>query len=270
MGQKLGQAYVGTSGWAYREWRGKFYPPGLVQRRELAYLAERVPTVEMNSPFYRLQNARIYEGWASQVPQSFTFSIKGWRAVTHYRKLRDADQAVSEFFGSGILGLGKKLGPILWQLPPSLKFAPGLLSDFLGGLPKTVGQAAARAGVPVEDAVADVRLRYAVEPRNATFEDGTAYAELEAGGAALVMADSAGRHPEFTGVTADFLYVRLHGSPRMYYSNYSPEALEGWASVLKGNLLEGRDCYVYFDNTAAGHAPANALALAALLQDGPG
>ncbi len=312
---KRGAALIGTSGWAYREWRGKFYPKGLVQAKELGYLAEHVATVEMNSPFYRLQRPTMYEKWLTQVPDGFPFAVKGWRGVTHFKKLRDADEAVGKFFASGPLALGGSLGPVLWQLPPSLKFDADVFAEFLGRLPKTHGEAAELARVQAEVALAtesaaaanevgegaegdaggaaadngapsvgqagaevegdsgvplavpapEARLRYAIEPRNESFRSQEAYAILEDHDVALVMADSAGRHPKFDEVTADFTYVRLHGSPRIYYSNYTAEALEAWADVLRPELDQGHDCYVYFDNTAAGHAPVNAQQLLELL-----
>lgn len=283
-----GVALVGTSGWAYREWRGNFYPKGLVQAKELGYLAEHVATIEMNSPFYRLQTPGMYEKWLTQVPGGFKFAVKGWRGVTHFKKLRDADQAVAKFFDSGPLTLGASLGPILWQLPPSLKFAPEVLGDFLDRLPKTHGEAAdlvrdnalseadpsaaesdkegALFDVPVSEGFdPSLPLSYAIEPRNDSFASADVYALLREHDVALVRADSAGRHPRFEEVTADFTYVRLHGSPRIYYSNYTEEDLETWAEALRPELAAGHDCYVYFDNTAAGHAPVNACRLQELL-----
>lgn len=300
---KRGSALIGTSGWAYREWRGKFYPKGLVQAKELGYLADHVATVEMNSPFYRLQRPTMYEKWLTQVPEGFPFAVKGWRGVTHFKKLRDADEAVGKFFASGPLALGESLGPVLWQLPPSLKFDADVFAEFLERLPKTHGEAAelvratlgdegdvsdghsneddADAGRSNEegdarkDAAAnevalavptpDTRLRYAIEPRNESFRSEEAYAILEEYDVALVMADSAGKHPKFDEITADFTYVRMHGSPRIYYSNYTEEDLESWADVLRPELEQGHDCYVYFDNTAAGHAPVNAQQLLEML-----
>ena len=265
--RRRGSAYTGTSGWAYKEWRGKFYPRGLRQVDELAYTAEHLATVEMNSPFYRLQTPRLYEQWRNQVPAAFPLAVKGWRGVTHFKKLRDAEGAIGQFFGSGVLELGESLGPVLWQLPPSLGFDASVLEGFLGALPKTLGDAAGLAETPpgIPSRLRDQPIRYAVEPRNASFEATEAIEILSRHNAALVMADSAGKHPFFDHVTADFTYVRLHGSPRIYYSNYSEADLEEWAARLRPMLEAGRDCYVYFDNTAAGHAPTNALALEHLL-----
>ena len=113
--RRRGSAYTGTSGWAYKEWRGKFYPRGLRQVDELAYTAEHLATVEMNSPFYRLQTPGLYERWRNQVPAAFPLAVKGWRGVTHFKKLRDAEGAIGQFFGSGVLELRETLGPVLWR-----------------------------------------------------------------------------------------------------------------------------------------------------------
>ena len=259
-----GAALVGTSGWAYREWRGKFYPKGLPQSQELSYLADRVATIEMNSPFYRLQTPGMYEKWRGQVPDGVVFAVKGWRGVTHFKKLRDVGESVAHFFHSGPLALGSALGPVLWQLPPSLEFDGNVLEDFLAGLPQTQGQAAEFSGGHAS--APDLPLKYALEPRNESFRSEDAYEILTKHNVALVFSDSAGRHPQFDQVTADFTYTRLHGSPRIYYSNYSEEDLEGWASKLRPELAAGHDCYVYFDNTAAGHAPGNAMELQQILR----
>ncbi len=247
-----GIPYIGTSGWAYREWRGKFYPKGLPQKDELKFLAEHLPTTEMNGTFYRIQQPTMYQKWLDASPDDFIFAVKGWRGVTHFKKLRDAGENVETFLNSGVLSLGKQLGPILWQVPPSLKFDAEVLDSFFASLPTD------NDGIP---------LRYAFEPRNASFATEEAYQVLEKHDVALVMADSAGKFPEFDQVTASFVYVRLHGSPRMYYSNYSQEALEQWAGKMKPWLADGRDVYVYFDNTAAGWAPQNAEQLLRMTTD---
>ncbi len=145
-----------------------------------------------------------------------------WVIVGGWKKY-DVEGAIGQFFGSGVLELGESLGPVLWQLPPSLGFDASVLEGFLDALPKTLGDAAALAETPPEipTEVRDQLIRYAVEPRNASFEATEAIEILSRHNAALVMADSAGKHPFFDEVTADFTYVRLHGSPRIYYSNYS-------------------------------------------------
>lgn len=286
--------HIGTSGWNYPEWRGKFYPAGLAKTRELEYVSHQFDTLEINSSFYRLMRASTYEKWANGTPDHFLYSVKGWRGITHFKKLVNATENLAMFFDSGVLALGTKLGPILWQLPPSLGFNAEVLESFLASLPRTVGEArtlgatappppskasaAATASdssasvptpAPVQSsllapepspfvAADDQPLRYAVEPRSAGFDSPEALAIFEKHNVALVMADIAGRYPQFREVTADLVYVRLHGSPRVYYSNYSEAALEEWAARIKQWRSEGRDTFFYFDNTAAGWAPVNA------------
>src|SRR5919205_1171440 len=133
---------IGTSGWIYPPWRRVFYPEGLVQRRELTYLAERLDTVEINGSFYSLQRASSYRTWAQRTPDDFVFAVKGGRFVTHMKKLRGVEEALANFFASGVLALREKLGPILWQLPPSLGFDADRLADFFARLPRSTGEAA--------------------------------------------------------------------------------------------------------------------------------
>lgn len=274
--------HVGTSGWNYPEWRGKFYPKGLAQAKELGYIAERFDTLEINSSFYRLMRPSTYEKWARAVPDGFTFAVKGWKQITHMRRLKNAGPDVARFFGSGVRALGAKMGPILWQLPPSLKFDGDVLEEFLNGLPKTFGEMqelAASAPPPPTDgpeqdtllppdvatAPADRRMQYALEPRSATFSDPEAAEILRKYDVAMVIADTAGRYPQFDEVTADLVYVRLHGSPRLYFSNYSQDVLAGWAQEARGWIAQERQVYFYFDNTGAGWAPQNALTLQRLV-----
>ncbi len=264
-------ALIGLSGWQYSNWKGKFYPAGLAAKDQLGYVARTFPTLELNSTFYRLSRPSTYEKWAGQAPDGFVFAVKGWRQITQYKRLKDVAEPLAIFFRSGPVGLGKKLGPILWQLPPSLAFDEDVLSDFFALLPKTLGDAETfiRTHAPddgVEPPIvlgedAGQPIRYALEPRNETFRDPAVAPLLREFGVAMVMADSAGRHPEFDEVTADFTYARLHGSPKIYYSDYSAAVLEQWAERIEGWRDRGIGSYVYFDNTALGYAPKNALDL---------
>ena len=169
---------IGTSGSIYPPWRGVFYPKGLVQRRELEFLAERLDTVEINGSFYSLQRASSYRTWAERTPDDFVFAVKGGRFVTHMKKLRGVEEALANFFASGPLALGGKLGPVLWQLPPNLGYHPERIEDFLRLLARTTAEAAALAEghtdkVP-EPATAvdeDRPLRHAMEVRHASFRD---------------------------------------------------------------------------------------------------
>ncbi|MCR8671382.1 DUF72 domain-containing protein [Agrococcus sp. HG114] len=276
-----GRARVGISGWRYASWRGDFYPAGLVQRRELEYVGERMSTVELNGSFYSLQRPASFERWRDAVPDDFVFAVKGPRFITHMLRLRGVGTAMANFFASGVLALGPKLGPVLWQLPERQAFDPAVLGAFLAGLPRSTGEAlelARRhdermAGRAWLGEVADAPLRHVLEPRSRSFEDRAAIELLREHGVALAVADTAGRWPPFGEVTADFAYVRLHGSRELYASGYTPDELDDWAQRIHGwtsgaATPEGRPCdvYAYFDNDIHGHAPHDAIALASRVE----
>ncbi|MCI2238686.1 DUF72 domain-containing protein [Paenibacillus sp. TRM 82003] len=274
----MGRVRVGTSGWTYAEWRGVFYPPGLPQRLEPEHVAARLPTVELNASFYALQRPQSYLSWAQRTPPGFRFSVKGWRAVTHERRLVDVQGALAGFFGSGVLALGEKLGAVLWQLPPSLRFDPEVMARFCALLPRTTTAAAELAasraiapGTATSPGTVEERpLRHAVEVRHRSHESPELADVLRAHGVALVTADTGGRWPLLLEQTADFSYVRLHGSPELYVSGYGDAALEDWATRVQAWSAGERDVFVYFDNTMAARAPFDALALARLLLAGSG
>jgi uncharacterized protein YecE (DUF72 family) len=261
--------HIGVSGWSYPGWRGKFYPPGLAQRAELAFIAERLPTAEVNGSFYALQRPSTYQRWAEQTPEGFLFAVKGSRFITHLKKLRDVDVALANFYASGLLALGAKLGPILWQLPPNLSFDEERLREFLDRLPRTTVQAAELArhhDDRVADRVyltpeADRPIEYALEVRHESYRDERLLALLREQSVALVVADSAGRWPQMFDVTADVVYVRLHGADELYTSGYDEPALRVWADRIEQWRTDGRQVYVYFDNDAKVRAPVDAIAL---------
>jgi uncharacterized protein YecE (DUF72 family) len=214
------------------------------------------------------------------VPADFVFAVKGSRYVTHMLRLSGVHTALANFFASGVLALGPTLGPFLWQLPERVAFEPAVLDDFLGQLPRTTGQALALAREHDErldgrdwlEIEADTALRHALEPRSASFDDPRATEILRAHGVALVLADTAGRWPVFDAITADYVYVRLHGSQELYASGYDAGELDAWAERIRGwrdgsTMEDGvpRDVYAYFDNDARGRAPHDAMALAARL-----
>ena len=265
----MGRVRVGISGWTYAGWRGDFYPAGLVQRRELEYAAERLDSVEINGSFYSLQRPTSYQRWAAETPDDFVFAVKGGRFITHMKKLRGVDNALANFFASGPLALGPKLGPVLWQLPENLPFAPDRLEEFFVRLPRTTVEAAelARrhdAKVPEDRAWtrtdAERPLRHALEFRSLSYCTEEAYDLLRRHDVATVVADTAGRWPEVEVMTSDFVYVRLHGDTELYTSGYSPGALDDWAARCHRWARE-RDVFVYFDNDAKGFAPHDAVAL---------
>lgn len=260
---------VGTSGWVYPPWRGAFYPPGLAHRRELEYLSGRLNSVEINGSFYALQRPASYRSWREQTPAGFLFAVKGSRFITHLKRLRDTSAPLANFLASGVLALGEKLGPILWQLPPNLPYDPDTLAGFLATLPRTTTEAAALAthhDERVEDralttAEVDVPLRHALEVRHPSFTDPGLPDLLRAHDIALVLADAAADWPSLDHVTSDVVYARLHGSTELYASGYTDRALDEWAARIRGWTDEGLDVHVYFDNDAKVRAPADALAL---------
>ncbi|WP_224392623.1 DUF72 domain-containing protein [Pseudonocardia sp. ICBG1293] len=266
---RAGTVLVGTSGWRYPPWRGTFYPTGLVQRRELEYLSRRVTSIEINGSFYALQRPESYRAWAGQVPPGFVFAVKGPRFVTHLKQLRDVAVPVANFLASGVLGLGPALGPVLWQLPPRMRFDAGRVAEFLSLLPATTAAAARAAtghderldGRALVETDADRPLRHAVEPRHESFRDPAFTALLREHGVALVLSDSAGTWPVFDEVTADLVYLRLHGQGELYSGGYTAEALDGWAERIRAWRDAGHDVVCYFDNDAKVHAPTDARAL---------
>jgi len=274
-GRSAGDVRVGTSGWLYPPWRGVFYPPGLAHRRELEYLSSRLRSVEINGSFYSLQRPSSYRGWYAATPEDFVFAVKGPRFITHMKKLRDPETALANFFASGVLALGSKLGPVLWQLPPSLGFDPEQLSAFFAELPRDTGAAARLAGRHDERMSGDrlwtapegepglVRpLRHALEVRHPSFHDPRLPGLLREHDIALVTADTAGKWPFFDELTAsDFAYARLHGDVELYTSGYSDEALDSWAARIE-RWRDGREVFVYFDNDVKVRAPADAMGLA--------
>lgn len=278
---------IGISGWRYPPWRGVFYPPGLVQRRELQHAAGCFPTIELNGSFYSLQSPDSYSAWHDATPTGFVFAVKGPRYITHMRRLRDVGKPMANFLASGVLRLGPKLGPLLWQLPPNFKFDAELLEEFLDALPRDTGAALALArrrdvGLMRGRSALAIdrkrRLRHAIEVRHPSFRDPTFIKLLRRHKVALVVADTAGKWPYLEDVTADFLYLRLHGDAELYVSGYSEDALERWARRIR-RWSEGseppdaarvggraskrvrRDVYCYFDNDVKVHAPFDAQVL---------
>jgi uncharacterized protein YecE (DUF72 family) len=277
---------TGISGWRYPPWRGVFYPPGLPQRRELEYASGRLRTIEINGSFYSLQRPESYARWAAETPEDFLFSVKGPRFVTHLKKLAGVETPLANFFASGVLALGRKLGPVLWQLPPTLGYDEQRLAAFFDLLPRTTGAAAALAGRHDERmegraltvAADDRPLRHALEVRHRTFAVPAFVDLLRSYDVALVVADTAGKWPALHDVTADFVYLRLHGDQELYVSGYDPPAIATWAARVRtwaaggtpadGTTLappaarEPRDVYAYFDNDVKVRAPFDAIALA--------
>jgi uncharacterized protein YecE (DUF72 family) len=273
----MAEARIGISGWLYPNWRRSFYPKGLRQADELAYASERMTSIEVNGSFYSLQKPANWVRWRDATPDGFVFAVKGPRFITHIKRLGDIEAPLANFFASGVLALGPKLGPVLWQLPPNLGFDPGAADRFLGLLPRSTTEAAAIAAGHDErmegrkwfdaTAVADRPLRHAVEVRHPEFEErAEEWADLLARhGVASVTADTAGRYPRIDRTTADFAYARLHGEEELYASGYDDAALDRWAAWTLAHLDAGRDAFLYFDNDIKVRAPFDAMALIARL-----
>jgi uncharacterized protein YecE (DUF72 family) len=270
VGRVAADVRIGTSGWLYPPWRGVFYPPKLPHRRELEYLSSRLNSVEINGTFYSLQRPSSFQTWHAHTPDNFSFAVKGARFITHMKKLADAETPLANFFASGVLALGDKLGPVLWQLPPNFGFNPDRLATFFAQLPRSTGEAAWLARKHDErlekraftTATTDRRLRHALEVRHKSFETAQFRDLLREHAVSLVVADTAGRWPLMRDVTADLVYVRLHGDIELYTSGYTDEALDSWAAEIRQWTAAGLDVQVHFDNDAKVHAPFNAICLA--------
>lgn len=241
-----------------------------MQRRELEYLSRLLNSAEINGSFYSLQRPERYRAWAEQTPEDFVFAVKGGRFVTHMKLLRDVEVPLANFFASGVLALHDKLGPLLWQLPARFAYDEERLAEFFALLPRTTAEAAALArkhddklkGDPYTESGPERPLRHALEVRHPSFQCAEYVELLRANGIASVVADSAGTWPMLEEVTADFVYVRLHGDTELYASGYSGAALDMWAAKIRKWQGKNRDAYVYFDNDMKVKAPTDAIALA--------
>ena len=271
MASRVGRAFIGISGYDYKPWHGVFYPENLPARRWLEYASERLDSVELNGTFYSLKSPAVFERWVHETPaRDFVFAVKGGRYITHNLKLRNLERSLGNFFASGVLALGRKTGPFLWQLPATYRFDAERLEGFMRQLPRTAGEAEAvalrhddrlRRGALV-DAAANVRFRHAFEVRHPSYFHDEFYAILRAHRCALVVADTAGKFPYGEEVTADFVYVRLHGSRELYASGYTDPELDMWARKIQAWRKSGRDVYAYFDNDIKVHAPFDAIRMA--------
>jgi uncharacterized protein YecE (DUF72 family) len=283
---------IGISGWRYPPWRGRFYPRDLPQRCELAFASCQVDTIEINGSFYSLQRPDSFRRWHDETPDDFVFAVKGARFITHMKRLNDVEIPLANFFASGVLALRRKLGPVLWQFPPNFAFDRDRLARFFDLLPRDTA-AAARLGRR-HDHRLDGRtwldidrkrpIRHAIEIRHDSFATRDFVRLLRAHQIALVFADSVD-WPYFEDVTADFIYIRLHGSVELYASGYGDKALDRWAKRIRAWAAGGeprdpqriapmparrrkqRPVFVYFDNDAKVKAPRDAKRLATKLRD---
>ncbi len=282
----LGEVRIGISGWRYKGWRGTFYPAKLPQRSELQFAAEHFNSIELNGSFYSLQRPELFQSWYEETPKDFVFSVKGSRYVTHMRRLREIETPLANFFAQGLLRLNEKLGPILWQFPPNMRFDIERFETFFKLLPHTQREAAHfgrlrdqwlddRSWLEVTE---DRPMRHAVEIRHESFVCEEFIALLRKHEVGLVVADAV-EWPLLMDITADFVYCRLHGSEQLYASGYDADAIQQWAqrvyrwahgeevtdgrkaSTRNAPLRKSRNVFVSFDNDAKVRAPVDAQSL---------
>jgi uncharacterized protein YecE (DUF72 family) len=257
-----GMIRAGIGGWTYEPWRGTFFPDGLAQKRELEYASRAVTAIEVNGTYYSSQKPATFAGWAKTAPDGFIFALKASRFCTNRKVLAEAGESIERFVSQGIVELGDKLGPILWQFMATKKFDAADFGAFLKLLP------AAHAGVA---------LRHAVQVRHDSFAVPEFVAMAQAAGVAIVFADSAD-YPAIADVTGDFVYTRLENAIEAEPTGYSPAELDRWVDSARtwaaGGRPEGlpyvtaappaktpRDTFVFFINGAKVRAPAGAVAL---------
>lgn len=234
--------HIGTSGWNYPHWKGRFYPQDCPKTRWLDFYATQFHTVEVNATFYRLPKPATFTTWKHKTPKNFTWAVKANRFITHVKRLKDVNEPLDRFYRCAS-ELGHKLGPILFQLPPSLAYDEELIRDFVDRL--------------------DPRYRHVLEVRHPSWIQDSFFSLLEQRNVAFAISDTAGRYPFHDAVTARFVYIRLHGSQKLYRSCYSREELETWADRIRS---WNRETFIYFDNDAEAHAPHNARELHELLE----
>jgi uncharacterized protein YecE (DUF72 family) len=289
----MGEIRIGISGWRYKGWRNSFYPRGLKQASELPFAAALFPSIEINGTHYSLQSLESWQHWYAQTPPDFVFSVKGARYLTHLLRFRgdSARVACANFFAQGLLSLNEKLGPILWQFPPSYRFDGNAMERFLRLLPHDTEAALslaqqhdARVKTPYLPITRKRKVRHAVEVRHASFLDAAFVALLRQHDVALVVSDSTEAWPQVEDLTSNFVYIRLHGTESKYAGGYSDADIDRWAARIDSwrhgsepadarliapespmKRSAGRDVFCYFDNDAKTHAPFDAQRLMARL-----
>jgi uncharacterized protein YecE (DUF72 family) len=281
---------IGISGWRYQPWRGVFYPTKLSQKNELNFAAETFRSIEINGTFYSLQRPSSFEKWAADTPADFMFTVKGPRYITHMRRLRDVEAPLANFLASGVLLLGKKLGPILWQFPPNFQCDLAKMETFLKLLPQdtTAANRTAkkhdewlRKRVAFDKTGESRRVRHAIEIRHQSFATAEFLELLRKYNVALVCADTV-EWPRITDVTADFVYCRLHGPEVLYANGYDAKSIKRWSQWVSTWSRGGqvrvdriqkqksvpripRDVFVFFNNDLKVRAPFDAKSLVRLL-----
>lgn len=237
------RCFIGTSGWFYGHWSGSFYPEGLTKDKLLGFYGKYFDTVELNNTFYHLPKKSTVKAWEKKTAKKFLFSVKASRFITHIKRLKVDKKSIKLFFDR-IKGLKKKTGPVLFQLPPSMKKDVKRLDKFLSALPK--------------------RYKYVMEFRHKSWLADDVYDVLRKYKTAFCII-SMPKFPHVIEATAPFSYIRMHGARSLYSSNYSKKELAKWAGHIKKFLKKGLDVYIYFNNDANAYAVKNALALKKLI-----
>jgi uncharacterized protein YecE (DUF72 family) len=236
---KYGKIYIGTSGWHYRHWIGTFYPADTKQSEQFNFYKKNFSTVEINNSFYKLPSPETFKTWRKDSPPGFLFVVKASRYITHQKKLKEPKETARKFL-TNVKFLREKLGPILFQLPPTWKVNLERLEDFVASLPD--------------------KFRYVFEFRNSTWYTEEIFDLLKKYNCAFCIYELAG-HTSPVNVTADFVYIRLHGPGGKYQGSYSNAQLKDWAHQCCEWQREGLDVFVYFDNDEQGYAAFNAQSL---------
>lgn len=232
---------IGTSGWNYDHWKEVFYPAHVAKSKWLEFYANHFDTLEVNATFYRLPKPKTFENWHERTPEKFLWAVKGNKYITHTKRLKDSKEPLERLY-KAVEGLKEKVGPILFQLPPSLSFDRDLFRQFCKNL--------------------DSSYRHVLEIRHPSWIHEHVFQILKENNMAFCLSDTAGRYPYHEVITADFLYLRLHGSKKLYASKYSEEELQEWAHKIKEWNME---TYLYFDNDFQGYAVRNARRLKEIL-----
>ncbi len=232
---------IGTSGWSYSHWKEIFYPSHITESKWLDFYSDHFDTVEVNATFYRLPSPKTFDNWYQKTPDSFIWAVKGSKFITHTRRLKDSKEPLTRLY-TAIEGLREKLGIILFQLPPSLSFDKELFLTFCENLDHT--------------------HNHALEIRHPSWIDSHIFEILKMYNIAYCLSDTAGKYPYHEAITADFIYIRLHGSQNLYVSKYSEDELQEWAKKIRNWNMP---TYIYFDNDNRGFAIKNAKRLKEIL-----
>lgn len=251
MKKSAARVCIGIGGWNYKPWRGEFYPEGLVQKRELEYASSKLTSIEINSTFYGSQKPSSFEKWHAETPADFVFAVKAPMFATHRRVLGEAKDSIGRFFGSGVLLLKKKLGPINWQLDPGKVFDPAEMEGFFELLPAKVD---------------GLTIRHAIEARHESFATPAFTALARRHGVAVVLAGDS-KYPEIQDEDSPFVYARIMGTKAEHKAGYGSAALNHWAARIRSWEKQGKDVFFYVISGFKARNPAAALALIKRIED---